>query len=110
MPSILNLETGLTHTISQIMWEDVWKERIEEEPQKYRLVIAPVIRTDKPPITINKTNESELDNSVNLNYDFKYIEDLIKKSKEKMANKEPVVATTELVKEVKKKGRPKKKV
>lgn len=73
MPCILNVETGQTHSIAKWMWDEIWKSRIEREPMKYRLVVAPVIM---------RTKRQEFDESVPNAMTFEYIEDLVKKAKE----------------------------
>lgn len=67
MPCILNVKTGLSHMVTQVMWEDVWKEKIEKNPKEYKLMMAPSLRV-------------QFDEDVP-NMGFSYIEDLIAKSK-----------------------------
>lgn len=38
MPSIKNVQTGHTHSVSIAMWDAIWEEKCKKEPTKYKHV------------------------------------------------------------------------
>lgn len=117
MPCILNTRTGLTHSVTRWMWEEIWKNRVEREPQNYKLVLSPVIRLNKPmlraekklEIAQEKVKEQErqnpFDDSIPKEMTFEYIEEMVKKSREADANKK-TVKEEPVVKKKRGRGRP----